>query len=317
MVRQRSAKPLFAGSIPAHASKNMTTYDLIKKNTQKTYLFIFFFLLIIIGIGWLLAYVFNELWILIVAVVFSVTTAITSYWNSDKIVLSLNRAKQITAKENKELYRIVENLCITAGLPMPKIYIIDDPSPNAFATGRDPKHSAIAITTGLLDILNKQELEGVIGHELTHIKNRDTLLATTIIVLVGIISFISEIAIRSSFYGEDNEREASTYMLIIGSIAIILAPIVAYLIQLAISRKREFLADSGSVMLTRYPQGLISALEKLSQSKISLKHASPTMAHLYIVNPFKNKKSKSWLKKMFLTHPPIEERIAALKSISI
>ncbi len=296
----------------------MTTYDIIRKNTQKTYLFVFIFLIIVIGLGWLFAYVFEQMWILVLAVAFSVATSILGYWNGDKIVLSLNKAKEVKRETNKELYRLVENLCITAGLPTPKIYIIEDPSPNAFATGRDPKHSAIALTTGLLNILNKQELEGVIGHELTHIKNRDTLLATVIIVLTGIIALSSNIFLRTRMIGnDDSENGKNLFILIIGLVVIILAPIVAKLIQLAISRKREFLADAGSVMLTRNPEWLISALKKISASSASLKHATPTMAHLYIASPFKGKKAKKWFNKLFLTHPPIEERIAALKNLPI
>ncbi len=273
------------------------------------------FLLVVIGIGWIFAYVFENILILVAAVIFSIAMIFTSYWKGDKLILSLNKAKEIKKETNKELYRLVENLCITAGLPIPKIYIIDDPSPNAFATGRDPRHSAIALTTGLLEILNKQELESVIAHELTHIKNRDTLLAAVVITLVGIISISSEIFLRSRFFYSDDDRSTNTIIFIFALLAIIVAPTVASLVQLAISRKREFLADAGSAMITRNPESLISALEKISKNKISLKKALPTMSHLYIVNPFKGKKAKKWFNKLFLTHPPIEERIAALRAV--
>ena len=203
---------------------------------------------------------------------------------------------------------------------MPKIYLIEDPSPNAFATGRNQKHSAIVLTSGLIKILDKPELEGVIGHELSHIKNRDTLLATVVVILVGIAALISDWFLRITFWfgGEsNNDSEEGALLFLAGIAAAIIAPIAATLIQLAISRKREFLADAGSAMITRYPEGLARALQKISQTNIPLKHASNATAHLYIVNPFKGKKRKNWINKLFMTHPPVEERIKALEKIEV
>lgn len=297
----------------------MTTYDIIAQNQRKTYLLISFFLIFIIALGWFFSYLLQANWLLIAAVIFSSLMSIISYWHSDKIVLALNRAKEIKKDDYPQIYRTVENLCLAAGLPMPKIYLIEDSSANAFATGRDPKHSAIALTTGLIKLLDKAELEGVIGHELSHIKHRDTLISTVIVILVGIVALISDWFLRISFWfgrRRDENSGGNVLFFLLGVLAAFLAPIVATLIQLAISRKREFLADAGSAMLTRYPQGLIRALEKISQQKIPLKHASTATAHLYIVNPFKGKQAKNWLKKLFLTHPPIEERIKALAKMS-
>jgi len=297
----------------------MTTYDIIAQNQRKTYLLISFFLIFIIALGWFFSYLLRANWLLIAAVIFSSLMSIVSYWHSDKIVLALNRAKEIKKDDYPQIYRTVENLCLAAGLPMPKIYLIEDSSANAFATGRNPKHSAIALTTGLIKLLDKAELEGVIGHELSHIKHRDTLISTVIVILVGIVALISDWFLRISFWfgrRRDENSGGNILFFFLGVLAAFLAPIVATLIQLAISRKREFLADAGSAMLTRYPQGLIRALEKISQQKIPLKHASTATAHLYIVNPFKGKQAKSWLKKLFLTHPPIEERIKALAKMS-
>ena len=298
----------------------MTTYNTISQNVRKTYLLISAFLVIIIGLGWLFSYLLRANWILIFAVAFSVLMSIISYWQSDKIVLSMNKAKEIKKSSHPDIYRLVENLCIASGLPMPKIYLIEDLSPNAFATGRNPKHSAIALTTGLVQMLDKAELEGVIGHELSHIKNRDTLLATVVVILVGVAALISDWFLRITFwFGGDNDSdsEGGTLLFLAGIAAAIMAPIAATLIQLAISRKREFLADAGSAMMTRYPEGLARALRKISQSNISLKHASNATAHLYIINPFKGKKRKNWVSKLFMTHPPIEERIKTLEKMEI
>ncbi|MBI2040314.1 M48 family metallopeptidase [Candidatus Microgenomates bacterium] len=239
-----------------------------------------------------------------------------SYYWSDKIVLGISGAKSIEKKDNPEVYRIVENLCIAAGLPLPKIYIIDDTATNAFATGRDPKHAAIAFTKGILQKLNKHELEGVTAHELSHVGNRDTLLMAVVSVLVGTIALLADFFLRSMFYGgRDREGRGNQLFVILAIVAAILAPIVATLIQLAVSRRREFLADASGVLLTRYPQGLANALLKISADKEPLEVANRGTAHLYIVNPLKGQEAKQWLVGLFNTHPPIQARIKALQEM--
>ena len=300
----------------------MTLYTQAESNTRKTWLLIFFFLVFIIALGWLFSYILNNRGILIIAVIFSIFVSFSSYWHSDKIVLSMTKAKPIEKKDNPELYRIVENLSITAGLPMPKICIIDEFQPNAFATGRDQKHAVVVVTSGLLKKLERVELEGVIAHELSHIGNKDMLLGTVLVILVGIIALLSQWFLRISFFGgmrrrRDSKNSTSAIFAVLGIIAAILAPIVATLIKLAISRKREFLADATGALLTRYPEGLARALEKISRDSNPLRVANTSNCHLYISNPFKDKQKENWLTKMFLTHPPIEERIKALKEMSI
>jgi len=295
----------------------MTTYTQIGSNIRKTWILFSLFFIVIIGLGWFLSYYFNDQIILFIAVGISIFMSLISYWFSDKIVLAIAHAHEITHNQSPELFHIVENLCITAGLPMPKIYIIDDPSPNAFATGRNPKNSVVAVTTGLLRILEKNELEGVIAHELSHIGNHDILLQTIVVVLVGTISMVADIFVRGRLWGRrrsDGEGggQIGAILMIVGLVFLILSPIIAKLIQFAISRKREYLADASGVLLTRYPQGLAGALEKISQNQIPLKSANSATAHLYISNPLKNK----GLSKLFSTHPPIEERIKKLKEMS-
>ena len=234
----------------------------------------------------------------------------------------MTHAKPVTFEENPELYRIVENLCITAGLPMPKIYILPELAPNAFATGRDPKNAAIAVTEGLLRKLDRSELEGVIGHELSHIGNRDVLLQTVVVVLVGTVSILADIFTRTAFWNggrrdDENGGIFSAILMLIGIVFIILSPLIAQLIQLAISRKREFLADASSALLTRYPEGLARALEKIATDPVPMRYTSNATAHLYIANPFKGKQSQSWLVKLFMTHPPIEDRVKALREMSV
>ncbi len=300
----------------------MNLYQQRKRNIRRTWLLMIIFLIIISGIGLFLSYYYNSYEILILAIGISLIMNFTSYFFSDKVVLKIARAKRINLKNNKELYRIVENLCITSGLPMPKVYLLPEESLNAFATGRDTKHSSIAITEGLLKKLNYNELEAVIAHELSHINNKDTLLQACVVVLVGMVVIISDIFLRSHIFGfgrkrnDNGDNQAGAIIMIIGIVLIILSPLIAKLIQLAISRKREYLADSSAVLLTRYKEGLISALEKISSDNTSIKFSSNATAHLYIVNPFKGKK-KPRFSKFFNTHPPIEERIKALKEIDI
>ncbi len=289
-------------------SVNFYTHS--SENIWKTWLLMLSFFVVVILFGWFLAIYYNNPTILLFGIVFSIVMNITSYWYSDKIVLSLYRAKPATREEYFDLYTVTENLAITAGLPKPALYVITDPSPNAFATGRNKEHAVVCVTTGLLAILNRQELEGVIAHELSHIGNRDILLSTVVVVLVGFIALASDFFLRSTMWGRrDNENRNGGFLLIAGVVLSILTPVVATIIQLAISRKREFLADSSGVLLTRYPEGLASALRKISSSGIPLAHASNATAHLFISNPFK---SKGGISKLFMTHPPVEERIAAL-----
>ena len=300
-----------------------TLYTHAESNTRKTFLYLTFFLLLIIGLGWLFSYIYDSLGILIFAVFLSILMSFGSYWYSDKIVLGMAGAKPIEKKDNPELYRIVENLCIAAGLPLPKIYIMEEAQPNAFATGRDKNHAVVAVTRGILEKLNRAELEGVIAHEMAHIGNKDILLGTIIVILVGIVTILSNIFLRASYWGgmgrdrRDSKGSAGLIFLILGIAAAILAPIAATLIQLAISRKREFLADASGVLLTRYPEGLASALEKISADSNPLRTANDSTAHLYIQNPFRGRGASSWIHKIFVTHPPIEERIAALRDMKV
>jgi len=300
----------------------MTLYTQAEVNIRKTWFLMTGFLIFIILLGWFFSYLFNEQWILILAVVLAVFQSFLSYWNSDKIILSLFQAQgPIKQEDNPELYRLVENLSITAGLPLPKIYIINDASPNAFATGRDAKHAVVCVTQGLLDKLEKVELEGVISHELSHIGNRDILLCSVIVVLVGLISILSHWMLRGMSFGggrrrNDDNGNLGLILMLVGLVAAILAPIAAVLIQLAISRKREFLADASGALLTRYPEGLARALEKISKDPTPLRSASQATAHLFIADPLKQKKI-TWFTKLWLTHPPVEERIKILRQMSI
>lgn len=299
----------------------MIVYKEISKNRIKTCFYLTIFAGLLLGIGWFFSYYYDNPEILVIAAVLSVGFTFFSYWFSDRIILHFSGAKHIAQKRDfPELYRIVENLVIAAGLPMPKIYVIDDPSPNAFATGRDPKHSVVAVTRGLLEILDKSELEGVIAHELSHIGNRDMLVSAVVAVLVSTIGFVSDFFIRMSSWGERmrDDRKGRDIMFLVGFIGLVLAPIAAMLIQLAISRKREFLADANAVLITRYPDGLIRALEKISRSQYMLRYAHQTTAHLYFASPFKSDSEGDrtpWFVRIFSTHPPISERIKVLKQI--
>jgi heat shock protein HtpX len=280
------------------------------------------FLVILIALGWLFSYLLDNSIFLIFAVVLAVVQSFASYWYSDKIVLAMSHAKEVSHQENEQLYHVVENLCIAAGLPTPKIYIINEAQPNAFATGRDKNHAVVVVTQGLLQKLNKTELEGVVAHELSHIGNRDILLQTAVVVLAGIIAMLSNFFLRISFFGGGRSRGSKdsgnlgAILLVLGLVSAILAPIAAKLIQLAISRKREFLADADGALLTRYPEGLASALEKISQDQSPLKVASNSTAHLYIANPFRGKENQSWFIKLFSTHPPASERIKILREMA-
>lgn len=296
----------------------MTLYNQADKNTQLTYLYITLFFIFVIGVGYVFSTALNNSLFLYVAVIFSVAMSFGSYWWSDKIVLAMSKAKEIDRNSNRDIYNLVENLCITAGLPVPKIYIIQDDALNAFATGRDKNHAVICLTRGIINRLEKVELEGVISHELSHIGNRDILLSTIIVVMVGFIALMADWFRHWIFWGSGggNNKEGGEFRMIMFIVAIvfsILAPLSAVLMQLAISRRREFLADADGALLTRYPEGLARALEKISADPKPLKEANRATAHLFITNPFRGKK----ISKLFMTHPPIEERIKALREMDV
>ncbi|MGC8775969.1 MAG: M48 family metallopeptidase [Minisyncoccia bacterium] len=288
-----------------------------EKNIWRTYLLFSVFLIFSIGFGWFFSYYFNNVLILWGAVISSIFTSLISYWNSDKIALALSRAIPVkTKEENPYLWNMVENLCITAGLPMPRIYIIPEKQINAFATGRNPKNAAIAVTQGAIEKLENEELEGVLAHELAHIGNRDILVSTVAVVLAGIISILADFFFRMMFWDrrDRNSDSSGGILVLVGLIFAVLAPISATLIQLAISRKREFLADATGALLTRYPEGLARALEKIQKDYAPMNVASDATAHLWISNPFKK---SGFLHKLFMTHPPIEERIKILRGMNI
>jgi len=294
-------------------------YTQQSKNVFRTWMLMTVFLVIVVGIGWFASYYYNSTAILYIAITVALAMNIWAYWFSDKIAIAQAGAVPADETQYKELHRIVENLAITAGLPKPRVYIIQDQAPNAFATGRDKNHAIVAVTTGLLQMMDTNELQGVIAHELSHVGNRDILVMTAAVVLVGVISVLANIFLRISFWGggRDRDRNGNIFIIIAGIIAIVLAPIAAQLIQLAISRKREFLADASGALLTRYPEGLESALKKLGSYEAPMQRASTTTAHLYITNPFGAHPAGQWMQKIFSTHPPIPERIAALEGMNV
>lgn len=301
------------------SSYNMTLYSNQSANIRSTWYLMTVFLVIIIGIGFGASQYYGNSLILYIAIAFSLLTNMWAYWFSDKMVLSMAGARRIESKdEYPDLYNTLENLCITAGLPMPKLYVIDDPAPNAFATGRNKEHAVIAVTTGLLPLLSKSELEGVLAHELAHIGNRDMLLQTAVVVFAGIITLIGDIALRASAFG-GGERK-NIFFVILGVLAFILAPLAATIIRLAISREREYLADATAALITRYPEGLASALEKISGFHQPMKVQNQAIAHLFISDPsgvndeseLKGEEKISFVQKLFMTHPPIKDRVAKL-----
>lgn len=300
--------------------KRMNIYSQISSNKAKTWMIIILFVAFITTIVFVYGKISGDgLSFAGIALIISGIMGLTSYYYSDKMILGMSNAKQIVKSDHPELFRTVENLCIGEGIPMPKIYIIQDSAPNAFATGRDPKHAVVCVTTGILDKLNKAELEGVIAHELSHVRNYDIRLMSIVVILVGLVALLADFFMRSLWYGshkrDDNRGNAQGIFMIIGIVLAILSPIIATLIQLAISRKREFLADASGVLVTRYPEGLASALEKISKDKEPLEVANNATAHLYIENPFKSKMPGHWFTNLFNTHPPVEERIKILRSM--
>lgn len=302
----------------------MLTYDHIAQNKRASVFLIGTFLVIIIALGWVFSQAYDNPGILFAAVAFSTISSLISYYFSDSITLALSRAKEVDRQSAPELYRLVENLCITAGLPQPRIYIIEDSAPNAFATGRDPKHAVVCFTTGILDKLEKNELEGVVAHELSHIGNYDIRLMTLVVVLVGTITLLADWFLRISFWGgrkRSSDREGGqirAIFMVAGIILALLSPLIATLIRLAVSRKREYLADASGALLTRYPEGLARALEKISADREPLEAANKATAHLYFANPLKDRSdSVGWFAGLFNTHPPVEERIRRLKNMNL
>jgi heat shock protein HtpX len=289
-----------------------TLYTQQDSNTRRTWFLMIIFLVVVMAFGWAVSVVYNQPNFLYLALVISLLMNVVSYWYSDKIVLGLYHARPAGTEQDRELINIVENLSITAGLPLPKIYVIDDLAPNAFATGRDKDHATVAVTSGLLKILDRSELEGVIAHELSHIGNRDILLSTVVVVLVGSLSILSDMFLRGSLgrRNSDSNNNAGGILAIIGIVLIVLSPLIAKLIQLAISRRREFLADASGALLTRYPEGLANALHKISTSSRPMQNATSATAHLFIANPLAGTGNK--VANLFSTHPPVEERIKAL-----
>lgn len=290
-------------------------YKQISQNKRKSYLLMLIFIAVIAALAWAWSqYSGGSSMIVAAAIIFASIMSLISFYAGDKVALSQSGAREIKKEDNPYVWRMVENLSITAGLPMPKVYIIDDKHMNAFATGRDPEHASVALTTGIINNLENEELEGVIAHELSHVKNYDIRLMMIVIVCIGIITLLSDWMLRSFIWGGGNRssnNKSNGAMIIVGLVLAVLSPIFARLIQLAVSRKREFLADASGALLTRYPEGLAGALEKISQQQAPLRRANKATAHLYIASPF----SAKGVKKMFSTHPPAVERIKALRNM--
>jgi heat shock protein HtpX len=295
-------------------------YEQIASNKRKSFFLILFFLCLIFALAWF----FGELtdmgpYGLVLAGVIAIAMTFGSYYSSDKIVLAISRAKPVEKKDYPYLYNVVEGLAIAAGLPKPRCYIIDDTAPNAFASGRNPKNSVIVVTKGLLQKLNRVELEGVIAHEMSHIKNYDVLVQTLAVVMVGVVALLSDWILRTFLWGGRRRKSSSgggnaaAIIIVVGLVLAVLSPLISQLIRLAVSRKREFLADADGALLTRYPPGLASALRKLAADREPLEAANKATAHLYIVNPLKD--IKGAVNKLFSTHPPVEERVAALEKM--
>jgi heat shock protein HtpX len=296
-----------------------TLYTHQGSNIAKTWFLMAMFFVIVIAIGYAVSWYLGDSSILYIAVIFALVMNVGSYWFSDKLVVSMTGAKPATREQFPELWNVVENLSITAGLPMPKVYVVNDPAPNAFATGRDPEHAVVAATTGLLQILNRVELEGVMAHELSHVGNRDMLVSTVAVVLAGFVAILADFFLRMTMFGGGDNRDRHPIFLVLAIVGIVLAPIAASLIQMAISRKREFLADASGALLTRYPEGLASALEKISAYGRPMVRANNATAHLFIADPFGpgkgslRKKIAGW----FQTHPAAEDRIRILRGMEV
>lgn len=286
-------------------------YDQISSNKRRTWFLMVFFLVLLWGLGYLIGQATGNPGLLFFIGLFSIGYSVISYFGGAKMALAVNHAKKITKKDNPRLWRTVENLSITDGLPMPDVYIMDDPSPNAFATGRDYNHAAVCATTGLLNIMDDSELEGVLAHELGHVKNYDMRVNTLAFALVGIISMIADFFLHFSFWGGSRSRDNNSQLAVLALVAAIIAPIAASLLQLAISRRREYLADATGALTTRYPEGLASALEKIAKAGSATRVQNTSTAHMFFANPLKN------MAGLFSTHPPIEARIKALREMKL
>lgn len=289
-----------------------TLYTHQDANIRKTWFLMAMFLIVVVAIGYFVGFYYQNMFITYFALGFALVMNIVSYWSSDKIALSLARARPVSHEEYPAYYRSVENLSITAGLPLPRLYVIDDAAPNAFATGRDKEHAAIAVTTGLLAMMDNNELDGVIAHELAHIGNRDILLQTVVVVLVGFISILADIFFRG-MGSRRGKNSGGGILVIVGIVLVILSPIIAQLIHLAISRKREFLADASGALLTRYPEGLASALTKIGGYGVPMQNIHNATSHLFISSPLGG--ASRGFSKLFMTHPPIEDRVKALRNV--
>lgn len=295
----------------------MTLYTQIASNKRKSFFLTVAVICFVLGVVGLYSYyAYQDFSLVVLAAVLAIPSSVIGYYTGDKIALAVNRAESVSKEQAPELHRIIENLAITAGLPTPRIYIINSPALNAFATGRDPKHASIAVTTGLIETLERAELEGVLAHELSHVQNYDIRFSMLVAIFVGFLVILSDIVTRSMFFGgshrnrdnRENNSQAGAIIAVVSILLLIISPIIAKIIQLAVSRQREYLADSSGALLTRYPEGLASALEKIAHGE-PLETASNATAHLFIANPFSGKK----MMNLFSTHPPIEERIKRLR----
>lgn len=286
-------------------------YSNIAANKRKTFYIFAFFIVLITGLGWLVAEYLGHPVITPFVLIGALIYALITYYNGSKMALAVNGAHEIQKRDNPRLYRIVENLAITNGMPMPKVYIMDDPAPNAFATGRDPKHAAVCATTGIMDLLDDKELEGVMAHEMGHVKNYDIRVSMFAFALVAVVSILADLILHIVWFGGGDRENRSPYIMILGIAAIVVAPIAAGLIQMAISRRREYLADATGALTTRYPEGLASALEKIGAHGSALHKQNTSTAHLFFANPL----SKKSFNNLFSTHPPIEDRVKALRGM--
>jgi len=285
-------------------------YSAIAANKRKTWLIIAVFAVIIGVLGWIVSGIYGQPYFTYLALIIGGVYALIQYFGAAKIALAVNGAQEVTKKDAPRLYRIVENLSIATGMPMPKVYVMDDPAPNAFATGRDPKHAVVAATTGLLEIMDDTELEAVMAHELGHVKNYDIRVMMIVFGLVSAIGFIADMILHFVWF-RDEEDSPNPLFLILGIVAALLAPVVAALVQLAVSRRREYLADSTGAMTTRYPEGLARALEKIRDHGSGMRRQNTATAHLFFANPLRG----GSIAKLFSTHPPIEDRIARLRQM--
>ena len=296
-----------------------TFYSEKESNILKTWAYLTLMSLFVVAVGWGVSYYTGNYFFLWFGLIISIVSSFYSYFYSDKLVLRMSSAQEIEKADYPEYYRAVENLTIAEGMPMPKLYILKESQPNAFATGRNPDNSVIAVTEGLLRVMDRSELEAVLAHELSHIKNRDILLQTVVVVLAATVAFLSRIFVRSTMFGRRSNNKGGAITLVVALLAAILAPLVATVIKLAVSRKREYLADSSAALMTRHPQALADALEKIKNYPKTMEVASDATAHLYIMNPFREEddKGQKWIHKLFATHPPLEERIQKLKEVDV